>query len=69
MDVKDRLIAEILRFNSTTTREWLSQFGESDLRQYRDHLLIAQEPRSARSRWIRPSGASVVATRRYRQAA
>ena len=47
---KNRLIELIQETNQSSTREWLEQFNQEDLRLYLDHLDITREPRGGGSR-------------------
>ena len=48
---KNRLIELIQETNQSSTREWLEQFNQEDLRLYLDHLDITREPRGGSSSW------------------
>ena len=50
---KNRLIKLIQETNQSSTREWLEQFNQEDLRLYLDHLDITREPRGGGSSWTR----------------
>lgn len=52
---KRQLIEEIRTFNLTARAQFLAQFDEAALRQYLEHLQIAQKKRVKVTTWVRPA--------------
>lgn len=50
---KGQLIDDIRRLNQTAQPEFLAQFDEAALRQYLQHLNVAQEKRLKVEGWVR----------------
>jgi hypothetical protein len=50
---KRQLIEEIRQYNTTVAVEFLSQFDESALRQYLEHLEAAKKRNTRISTWVR----------------
>ncbi|MDP9172622.1 MAG: hypothetical protein M3O30_01990 [Planctomycetota bacterium] len=50
---KRQLIDDIRRFNTTVPTQFLSQFDESALRQYLEHLEGAQKKHARIAGWVR----------------
>ncbi len=50
---KRQLIEEIRRYNTTVALEFLSQFDESALRQYLEHLEGAKKRNMRLATWVR----------------
>ncbi|MEE2681346.1 MAG: hypothetical protein VX641_03135 [Planctomycetota bacterium] len=61
---KNRLIELIQETNQSSTREWLEQFDQADLRLYLDHLDITREPRGGSSSWTRRGDTPAVVWRK-----
>jgi hypothetical protein len=61
---KNHLIDLILKFNPSSSRDWLDQFRAEQLRSYLDHLEFTMEPRGRNSRWARPGDTPAVVWRK-----
>ena len=61
---KNRLIELIQETNQSSTREWLEQFNQEDLRLYLDHLDITRKPRGGGSSWTRRGDTPAVVWRK-----
>lgn len=57
MLTREQLIDRIISHNTSATVEFLSQFEDSALSKYLDHLSLTSRPRGRESRWTRPDRA------------
>jgi len=52
MLTKPQIIERIRDVNRSAGRDWLEAFTDDQLHRYLQHLLLADQPRDGRSRWI-----------------
>lgn len=60
------VLSQILELNPTASPEFLGQFSDAALREYRDHLLAAAAPRGRFARRVRPDNTPGVTWRTAR---
>ena len=58
-----QLISQILELNPTATPGFLSHFDEDSLRDYAEHLAVAQRPREERGGWVRRTNVPAIVVR------
>lgn len=58
-----QLVGQILELNPTATPGFLSHFDEESLRDYVEHMTVAQRPREERGGWVRRTNVPAIVMR------
>lgn len=60
---REQVVQRIMALNTTATADFLSGFGDGALREYLEHLRVAQVPRGPGAAWSRPGAAPGIVSR------
>lgn len=61
---REQVVDEIISVNPSATANFLSQFDDTLLSKYLDHLRFTERPRCGKSAWDRPGDAPAIMVRR-----